>query len=54
MRTTQSLLTERRAAIRELSRETDKTAREMLQFRVDQIDRELHERSWRTGDEVRS
>lgn len=43
MRTAQDLLAERRANVQEQRRETDKTARAMLQFRIDQIDRELHE-----------
>ena len=50
----QSLLAERRATVLEQARETNKTARALLQFRIDQIDRELHERqtAWRPADEV--
>ena len=51
-RTVQDLLTERRAAIAELRTERDKTARHLLQFAIDQIDRELHARQWRPADEV--
>lgn len=50
----QSLLAERRACIAELRGERDKTARQMLQFRIDEIDRELHadgERAWRPSDQ---
>lgn len=38
------LLRERRATVEELRHETDVVARELLQFAIDQIDRELHER----------
>jgi hypothetical protein len=43
MRTVQDLLVERRACIQEQRRESDPTARAMLQFCIGQIDRELHE-----------
>lgn len=45
MRTAQDLLAERRTTVLELARERDSIARQMLQFSIDQIDRELHERS---------
>ena len=53
--TAQSLLAERRSCVMEQMRERDATARAMLQFRIGQIDRELHERqtAWRPADEVR-
>jgi hypothetical protein len=41
--TTLSLLSERRAAVTELRR-ADKITRGLIQFRIDQIDRELAER----------
>lgn len=44
-RTLQDLLAERRALVDELRRESDKTARAMLQFAIDQIDRERNERN---------
>lgn len=53
MPTAQALLSERRMCVLEQSRETDKIVRQMLQFRIDEIDRELHERSerqWRPSD----
>ena len=42
-RTTQGLLAERRAAVTEMRR-ADTTSRAMMQFAIDQIDRELAER----------
>lgn len=50
-RTAQDLLAERRANVLEQSREKDPTARAMLQFHIDQIDRELHAR--READPIR-
>jgi hypothetical protein len=44
-RTAQDILAERRATVFELARETDPTARAMLQFAIDQLDRELAERT---------
>lgn len=44
MRTTQDLLAERRSLVQEQRFERDEIARELLQFSIDQIDRELHER----------
>jgi hypothetical protein len=41
-RTAQDLLGERRYTVSELRRETDPTARELLQWSIDQIDHELH------------
>jgi hypothetical protein len=43
-RSLQDLLAERRANVQEMRRETDKTARAMLQFHIDQIDREIYSR----------
>ncbi len=43
-RTAQDLLAERRATVNELRREKDPTARAMLQFAIDDIDRQLHQR----------
>jgi hypothetical protein len=50
-RTEQDLLAERRALVNEQRFERDQCARAMLQFRLDQIDRELHERNWRPSDQ---
>ena len=43
-RTTQSLLAERRANVLERLRETDPTARALLAYHIDTIDRELFAR----------
>lgn len=43
-RTAQDLLMERRANVLEMMRETDEIAKEMLQFHIDEIDRELKRR----------
>ena len=43
-RTSQDLLAERRATIRELSGETDATVRGVLQYAIDEIDIELRRR----------
>ena len=40
MNPSQSLLAERRAAVTEMRR-ADKATRELIQFRIDQIDREI-------------
>ncbi len=40
-RTAQDILAERRSVVQEQRRETDKTARAILQFQIDELDREL-------------
>lgn len=47
MRSLQDLLAERRANVLEQSREADATARAMLQFHIDEIDREIAQRKER-------
>ena len=41
MRTAQDILAERRSVIREQMRERDATARAILQYQIDTLDREL-------------
>jgi len=40
-RTAQDVLAERRSVVQEQRRERDKTARDVLQFQIDELDREL-------------
>lgn len=40
-RTAQDILAERRSVVQEQRRETDRTARAILQFQIDELDREL-------------
>lgn len=47
-RSAQDILAERRSVIREQRRETDKTAIAILQFQIDELDRELAKVSVRT------
>jgi hypothetical protein len=42
-RTIQDLLAERRANVQEMRHERDKTARQLLQFHIDCIDRQIAE-----------
>lgn len=41
MRTAQDILAERRSVVLEQMRERDETARAILQYQIDQLDREL-------------
>lgn len=43
-RTAQEILAERRSFVQEQRRETDKTARAVLQYQIDELDRELNAR----------
>lgn len=51
-RTEQDLLAERRSAIREQLRERDKIAIAVLQFQIDEIDREIASRRTSARSEV--